>query len=423
MGNAGGQRKRVSPPEKAGGLESPRPVLRPCRQAPAIHALPPGLITSVLPGRQAQPADGNGSGRGSKQRPLGGQTRGRTSITENILGKTSRRGRREVARLAKLPFVTARRLWHALGIPEVGNSQLPFAQADLDAMPEVAELRKLLAMDDELVLALARAISRSTDRLAAWQTGLVADAVAASREGGHAERSIWSEGLDAEERSDVIEQVLELADALEPILVYSWRRHLTAALAQFADTEDDPTEAQTGNVRTIGFADLVGFTSTVDGMSDHKLSTMVGDFEGLASDVVTIHGGRIVKTLGDEVLFLCENPAAAGAIGLDLIEALGDIPDMPSLRVGISTGSVVRQFGDVFGTTVNRASRLTDAAMPGTVVVDTPTQARLTNVSGFELLSLEEVPLQGLGNTELWELRRASRPSRRGPTAYYPPGA
>lgn len=345
---------------------------------------------------------------------------GHRTIADKLLGRAHGHRRREVARTFRIPYVTARRIWQALALPTLGAAGTPFTDADLDAMPVVADLRRAAGMDDELVLDLIRALSRTTNRLVAWQTGLVAKGVVDRRCGTHDDSA--APRLDAHERRQVVDEMLTLSSTLESALIYSWRRHLAASLDHLlADLDDLDEDDDTGDVLTVGFADLVGFTSAVTGMSDRALASLVGEFEELASDVVDVHGGRVVKTLGDEVLFICERPAGAAAIGLDLIEALRSEPDMPALRVGIATGTVLRHSGDVFGTTVNRASRLTTTAEPGTVVVDTATQTALSEVYGFELRRLEATPLAGLGLTLLWELHRTSVPHRRGSADYRRP--
>lgn len=353
----------------------------------------------------------------------------RSAIMTRLLGREHRVRRREVAREAHLPFLTARRIWHALGFPGLGGNDMAFTDADLDIVSSVADLRKAPMMDDELVLELARSLARSTDRLAEWQTGLLMESVAGRRvpDGEDADAdALWSQRLTDAERREVVERMLALTDQLEPMLLYTWRRHLAASLGQLLNDDRDATPQST-NERSVGFADLVGFTSVVSTLSEQGVSSLVGEFEALASDVVTAHGGRIVKTIGDEVLFVSGRAASAAAIGLDLVDALRTVPGMPPLRVGLATGSVVAQFGDVFGTTVNRASRLTAVAQPGMVVLDNATQSSLTTVSGFEMRSLEPRPLRGIGMTPLWELRRTCGPERRGPVtvqakAARPPG-
>lgn len=339
---------------------------------------------------------------------------GHRTIADKLLGRSHGHRRREVARTFRIPYVTARRIWQALALPTLGGAGTPFTDADLDAMPVIADLRRAAGMDDELVLDLIRALSRTTNRLVAWQTGLVAKGVVDRRCGTRGDSA--APRLDAHERRQVVTEMLTLSSTLESALVYSWRRHLAASLDHLLDDLDDPdADDDTGDVLTVGFADLVGFTSAVTGMSGRELAGLVREFEDLASDVVDVHGGQVVKTLGDEVLFVCERPAGAAAIGLDLVEALRSEPNMPALRVGIATGTVLRHSGDVFGTTVNRASRLTTTAEPDTVVVDTATQSALSEVSGFDLRRLEIAPLAGLGPTLLWEVHRTSVPRRSGP--------
>ncbi len=83
------------------------------------------------------------------------------------------------------------------------------------------------------------------------------------------------------------------------------------------------------------------------------------------------HGGRIIKTIGDEILYVADDPAAAAEIALLLTER-GEDPDdpFPSVRAALAYGEVVSRLGDVFGPVVNIASRLTSLARPGTVLVD-----------------------------------------------------
>jgi adenylate cyclase len=159
--------------------------------------------------------------------------------------------------------------------------------------------------------------------------------------------------------------------------------------------------------RVVGFADLVNFTSLVRRMTARQLAVMVQRFEALATDIVTAHGGRVIKTVGDEILFVTVGPAAAAAIALDLVDTMTEDDLLPDVRVGMSYGSVISRLGDVFGTTVNRASRLTAVAPPRTVLVDDALAASLASVSGFEMTALRRRTLRGSGQVPPSELRRA----------------
>jgi adenylate cyclase len=172
----------------------------------------------------------------------------------------------------------------------------------------------------------------------------------------------------------------------------------------------------------VGFADLVSFTALVGRLSEGELARVVQRFEALASDVVTAHGGRVIKTVGDEVLFVAIGGAPAAAIALDLVEAMAEDDVLPDVRVGMASGRVISRLGDVFGTTVNRASRLTALARPRTVLVDDAMVASLANTSGFEMSALRRRTLRGIGPMTPWVLRRTDQPGRRGMMGSSHPG-
>lgn len=355
---------------------------------------------------------------------------GRGDAAERLLGAGHALSRREVSAGAGVSLLQARRFWHALGFPAMGDDELSFTDADLAALDRVVHLSG--AFDDAMMLAMTRAFARTAERLATWQLSLgveaalggaddetgapvVPDLAATLAADEEAEEGLFDQRLGPKTRASVAEFLVASADDLEPLLVYAWRRHLAAAIGSLV-AEGMPDDA-TSTERCVGFADLVDFTSLVSRLSERQLSRLVQQFEAHAADIVTAHGGRIVKTLGDEVVYTCERPAPAAAIGLDLCESLAQDPAMPSLRVGMARGPVLWQLGDVFGTTVNRASRLTRIARPDTVVVDAALAAELGNLSGFETRPLPPRALRGLGVTAFSELRRTPVAARRRPVA------
>ena len=342
-----------------------------------------------------------------------------------LLGEPRTMRRRQVSAAAEVSLLSARRFWHALGFPNVGDEDTVFTAADLQALRSVVGLVREGVFEETTALSMIRALGRTTDRLAVWQTQLMAEAL-----GDLPEADAWTglPGADsvssdtsravpdpATARAAAL-QLTEIADRLEPLLVYAWRRHLSAAISRMvADAE--PADDHTGIVRSVGFADLVSFTTLVRRLSERQLAQVVQRFEELTSDVVTAHGGRVIKTVGDEVLFVTIGTAPAAAIALDLVQAMGDDDFLPDVRVGMAFGHVVSRLGDVFGTTVNRASRLTGVARPGTVLVDDALAASLASLSGFEMSPLRRRTLRGIGPVTPWELRRAEQAARRGMVA------
>ena len=353
------------------------------------------------------------------------------AVETALLGRPVTMGRREVSREAHVSLLTARRFWHAMGFQVVQDEEAFYTEADLTALRTVATLVRHGGLDEDLAIGMTRAFARSADRLAVWQTQLVAEHLTPeSQEAGLDEadaRSVPQHEI-AQEAATLL---VRLADEMEPLLAYVWRRHLVSAIGRMlADSriETAPSHGGTAGevadptrpLRVIGFADLVNFTSLVRRMTERQLASLVQRFELLASDIVTAHGGRVIKTVGDEILFVHTDPAAGAAIALDLVDAVAQDDMLPDVRAALAWGRVVSRLGDVFGTTVNRASRLTSATPKGRVWVDDELAKRLDLVSGFTLTPQRRRILRGIGPVTPSRLRRARGVRGPGPGAWHP---
>ena len=121
----------------------------------------------------------------------------------------------------------------------------------------------------------------------------------------------------------------------------------------------------------VGFADLVGFTSLTREIDEAELATLVEGFESMASDIVASAGARVVKTIGDEVLFVADDVGHGRRDRRCVCPSrCASTIELPDLRVGLAYGTVLSRLGDVYGEPVNLASRLTSIARPGSVLVD-----------------------------------------------------
>ena len=334
-------------------------------------------------------------------------------VESRLLGRPASMGRREVSRESESSLVSARRFWHAMGF-QIVEDEAMFTEADVEALQSVSRLVRDFAIDEDLALSMTRALARTADRLAVWQTQLVAESFMAPEEEAGPRETDARAVADAGVARQAAQRLVDLADELEPLLSYVWRRHLASAITRMlADAEDD--HVPSAPPRVIGFADLVNFTALVRRMTERQLANLVQRFELLASDVVTTHGGRIIKTVGDEVLFVHSSPAAAAAIGLDLLDAMNEDELMPEVRVAMAYGSVVSRLGDVFGVTVNRASRLTSVTPSGRAYVDDELARQLGAVSGFRLTPGRRRTLRGIGPVTPFELQRSIGARRAGP--------
>jgi adenylate cyclase len=196
---------------------------------------------------------------------------------------------------------------------------------------------------------------------------------------------------------------------MERLQAYAWRRQLVAFFSRVAARAVDDVAEPLTSPLAIGFADMAGFTSLTRKATEAELRTLLDTFESFATDIVGQHGGRIVKTIGDEVLFQADDPAAAANIAIELLEAARADPRLPDLRAGLAYGPVVSRLGDVYGSTVNIASRLTSLARPDWVLVDRAMHDALAGDSRFFLKSRRPESVRGFHHLHPWRLRRAGR--------------
>jgi class 3 adenylate cyclase len=130
-------------------------------------------------------------------------------------------------------------------------------------------------------------------------------------------------------------------------------------------------------LKSVGFADLVDSTRWTQQLDFITLSRALTDFESRASEVVVARRGRVVKLIGDEIMFVADDAAAAADIALALIDEFASDPMLPPVRAGVATGEVVAREGDYSGNVVNLASRALTAAPPSTLLVDRATRDAL----------------------------------------------
>ena len=249
----------------------------------------------------------------------------------------------------------AEALWRAMGFPSVDDNERRFTEADAQALRG----------------AVSNIFSFESIETAVHQTRNSAGALAKIAEA-------FTDGLERVTRdglrrglSDVelVESLFAFLDfdSAVPILVYLLRRQTIAAIHRRLDwtaSSPDPDVARIA----VGFADLVGYTSITQGLTGIELQDLTQRFEGLTSDVVSQFGGRIVKTIGDEVMFVAGDSVTAAEIALALVEEHAADEMLPEVRVAFDIGPVVHRGGDYFGSVVNRASRLVDVARAGAVV-------------------------------------------------------
>ncbi|MFI6290540.1 adenylate/guanylate cyclase domain-containing protein [Nonomuraea sp. NPDC050790] len=310
-------------------------------------------------------------------------------LTEAFLREHRRYTSHQVAEMAGVPVYRARRFWRALGFANVADDAVEFTDSDVEALRTLLGMVSRGLYDEGHVLLMARSLGRATARLAESQAELGAEALDQA-------------GVPLADRPRAwTRRARRVVPDLEKLLVYAWRRQLAAAAGRMAEQE------KTAVRLAVGFADLVGFTRLSRQISEIELAALVDEFEGRSADVVTSTGGRVIKTLGDSVLFVSGKAHDATEIALRLLTTHAKVRGMPELRVGLAVGPVIGRMGDVFGTTVNLASRLTALAHPGTILVDPDMAEELTGDRAFRLVPVDRLTVRGLGELVPFTVKRA----------------
>ena len=246
---------------------------------------------------------------------------------------------------------TVSKAWRAFGLP--APAQPVLGEQDLVALRTWLRVRDLFG--DDAATALARVLGSGVARLAeaeasAMRAGL--ETVDRGRTG--------SEAVTARAFAAVAEMVPQIGALLDAV----HRHHIEAARRHFELVAPTPDAVRCG----VGFADLCGFTAMSSALPMPALSKLLGTFEHVASEVVHDGGGRVVKFLGDAVMFVAPDAPSLADIGWALVTHPAAAAASLQVRAGLAYGDVLAQDGDYFGPPVNLAARLAAVAEPDQVL-------------------------------------------------------
>ena len=311
----------------------------------------------------------------------------------------------EVAEMTGMDLDLARRFWRALGFADVELEERMFTDLDIEALVILRSMMDLGVADVETSLQFARVIGSSMARIAEAEVSPQVRGLAIAGGSGS------SDTVEAADR------FAALADhslpAMARLLEFVWRRHVQAAVRR-AMLLRSRSDRGTLPVLAVGFADMVGFTTLSQQLSEEELAAVVARFEEVAHDTVTASGGRVVKMIGDEAMFVTESALAAARIGLALAEAYAGDELLSDVRVALAVGPVLVQDGDFYGPVVNVASRVVNMAAPGSVIVTDEFRAAVPSGGGpggaangeFEFLALRPRRVKDVGRIQLCVLQR-----------------
>jgi adenylate cyclase len=215
------------------------------------------------------------------------------------------------------------------------------------------------------------------------------------------EGRLRSAGLDErrllEFGSDVGKRIIEF---LEGSLLAIYRRHREHIWIEHSTNHAEVALDQAGlqprepRVHTIVFVDLTGYTRLTEERGDELAARFAAELSALEQDLSYRRGGRPIRWLGDGGMFHFRDAHDGVLAALDMTEAT-PAAGLPPTHIGIHTGPLIFQDGDVYGRTVNISSRVASQAGAHEVLVTEET----ATAAGRDDLSFEEdrtVELKGI---------------------------
>ncbi|WP_067723203.1 adenylate/guanylate cyclase domain-containing protein [Nocardia yamanashiensis] len=314
-------------------------------------------------------------------------------VEQSLLGGPRRYTRSQVAEISGVPIERARKLWVALGFPAAGNDdEAAFTDADIEAVRAFTNMSEVAGTSEQSQIAAARTLGQAMARLAEWQADLITHDIGP--------RVAGAGGQPEEATARTIAVLTELQE-------YAWQRHLAAALSRSVESGGATRQL------LVGFADMVGYTRLSRHLDLTELTELLDGFEAATTEAITGNGGWVIKNVGDEVMFAAENARDGARIALAMHAAIAvaaqSIPDMPQIRIGLAYGPVLTRFGDLYGTVVNVAARLTGVARPGTILLDDGAAAALGEDHDYTVRHLRSVRVKGFSRLRPHVLREPKR--------------
>ncbi len=306
----------------------------------------------------------------------------------------------QIAERSGVPIEELERQWRSIGVAVPGRDEVVLSAEDLDAADRIRGILDA-GLDSDQLAELSRTIAVAMSQFAAASRQVVG-------------QTFVGDGGNEREVSDRVQEGAGgLIPTVGPTLDYVYRLHLREQLRHAAF--DEVAEGTIGGAPpdagtlAICFADLVGFTKLGEQLPPEELGKITGRLEELARDVS--HGPvRLVKLIGDAAMFASSDTDALLDSTHELVERMAEgdeDEELPLIRAGLAYGPVFTRGGDYYGRAVNLASRITETARPGSVLVTAEIRDH-ADEGEFAFSRARRKHLKGIsGSVELFRCRRA----------------
>jgi class 3 adenylate cyclase len=261
---------------------------------------------------------------------------------------------RSAAEALDVPLSELAQAWAVMGLTITDPEALALSQTDVDGLATWVAIKAMVGAD--AAINFLRVLGNTMARLA--------------EAGGTMARMAQPDlmmSLSGDELTTAMayRSVTEITHRFGVLIDAVFRQHIVAARTHF---EGVITDASANVTCGIGFADLTGFTRLTQVLTPNELFDLLVEFGGSVSDLVHADGGRVVKFIGDEVMWVTSTPELLAKVAMDLVEHPRAREAGLQVRAGLGYGSVLAIGGDYFGNPVNLAARLVGAAAPGQIL-------------------------------------------------------
>jgi len=286
-------------------------------------------------------------------------------------------------------------LWS--GTPPANPGERVYTQLDLDGLVAFREMAEKENFSSEDVGYLARSLSYSMERLALTQVEAII-------------HRLTQRGMsDTEARVAAAAYAPSQNQALMHQLNVMWQRHFSAAIHRLTTetillrgiSDDD---RQFPLVVAVGQARIADFTEITANFGVEDYAEFVQDFANRTSDVVnSTDGGRVVKLLGDTIVWVTPNADAGAEIALKIAD-LHHQGFAGQLQTALTWCRVMSLHGDLFGPGANLAAKLAELAPIGEVFVDDAAATQFVRSAKYTVTPQPEIQIKGLGEVRPWIL-------------------
>ncbi len=246
------------------------------------------------------------------------------------------------------------RAWATLGLTAARPAELALSQADVDGLAAWVAMKT--AVGEDAALGWLRVVGSSISRLAEAGSTVI-------RLGQP--DILLTHTHDELTTAQAYRAVADFIPRSAALINAVYFHHIVSARTYFEGVMRD---ASASVVCGVGFADLSGFTSLTQRLTPAELSDLLAEFSATVADVVHADGGRVVKFIGDEVMWVCATPQQLVQVAVDLVEHPRARDTGLQVRAGLAYGDVLAIGGDYFGNAVNLAARLVGAAAPAQIL-------------------------------------------------------